>query len=142
MGPSDIIKSAAKPPFANYDIVVYFGCGSATGSDYADPLAEYDASYSGSGDEADEERDEFDEDAAREAAEDDVRGESYDGLCTLDCSGHEAGFEYAADGHEDEGTSNSRSFDEGQEAFSDRVDERVEERREDYEAGDDEADDS
>jgi hypothetical protein len=27
MGPSDIIKSAVKPPFANYDIVVYFGCG-------------------------------------------------------------------------------------------------------------------
>ncbi|MEO6360747.1 MAG: hypothetical protein ABIO43_09250 [Sphingomicrobium sp.] len=27
MGPADILKSAVKPPFANYDIVVYFGCG-------------------------------------------------------------------------------------------------------------------
>ena len=27
MGSSEIIKSVVKPPFANYDIVVYFGCG-------------------------------------------------------------------------------------------------------------------
>ena len=27
MGPAEIIKSVVKPPFANYDVVVYFGCG-------------------------------------------------------------------------------------------------------------------
>lgn len=27
MKPAEIIKGAVKPPFANYDIVVYFGCG-------------------------------------------------------------------------------------------------------------------
>ena len=86
-----------------------------------------------------EEREDFDEDAAREAAEADLASETYQDNgatygCTVDCSGHEAGWQwrdengYAAKG-------NSQSFSEGGQAFDEAVDDRVEELRSDYEDG-------
>lgn len=82
------------------------------------------------------ERAPFDEESAREAAKQEVADEGYDGPCTIDCSGHDAGFNWAADGHDDGGISNSRSFDEGQEAYDEKVEERLEEKRQSYENGD------
>lgn len=84
----------------------------------------------------------FDEDAARDAAKDELTSQTYSDIgspygCTSDCSGHEAGFAWAADGNEDHGTSRSLSFDEGQQAYSEAVDERVEEMRSEYENGQD-----
>jgi hypothetical protein len=76
---------------------------------------------------------EFDEDAAQADAEQEVADEGYSGSCTIDCGGHDAGFNWAADGHEDHGVSTSRSFDEGQEAYQDAVDQRLEEKREEFE---------
>lgn len=123
---------------------------SCSGSDPDEPATEEVAYTAGveSGDQdssdADEaeapERAAFNEDAAREAAKEEVSDESYASIgrpygCTIDCSGHDAGFAWAAQGHEDRGLSNSRSFDEGQEAYEEAVDERVDEMRNDYEAG-------
>lgn len=76
----------------------------------------------------------FDEDAARELAREEVAADGYSGPCTSDCSGHDAGFEWAADGNPDGGISSSPSFDEGQEAFEEAVEERVGEYREEFEA--------
>ena len=81
----------------------------------------------------DQQETEFDEDAARADAEQEVADDGYSGPCTIDCSGHDAGFTWAADGHEDRGISNSRSFDEGQEAYDEAVEERLEEKRQEFE---------
>lgn len=95
-------------------------------------------SYSSS---SDDERADFDEDAAREAAEEEVGSDSYTGVgapygCTEDCSGHEAGFNWRRDnGYAASG--NSQSFDEGGRAFDEAVDDRVEEMRDGYESGED-----
>lgn len=86
----------------------------------------------------------FDEDAAREDAVADVGSETFSvvgdtSTCTDDCSGHEAGFEYAkeqgyTDSSECSGGS-SQSFNEGCEAFGAAIEERVEEARSEFEGG-------
>ncbi|WP_114953979.1 hypothetical protein [Sphingosinicella terrae] len=82
----------------------------------------------------------FDEDAARDAAEDEVASDTYSGIgrtygCTDDCSGHDAGFRWRRDrGYVPYGA-DSQSFQEGAQAFEDAVDDRVEEMRDEYEAG-------
>jgi hypothetical protein len=96
-------------------------CGSSSG--YS---ADDDESYAS-------EDAEFDEDAARADAEEEVAEEGYDGPCTIDCSGHDAGFDWAAEGHDDYGSSSSQSFDEGQIAYEEAVDERVDEKRQEFE---------
>ena len=80
----------------------------------------------------------FDEDQAREDASAEVASEGYQGSCTDDCSGHNAGFNYAAEGHDDGGVSDSPSFDEGQQAYDEAVDEKVEEKRQAHDDGEDE----
>jgi hypothetical protein len=83
----------------------------------------------------------FDEDAAREEAERQVASDSYTGIgspygCTTDCSGHEAGFEWRRDnGYVTAG--NSRSFEEGAQAYEDEVENKVEEMEDDYNSGSD-----
>lgn len=95
---------------------------------------EAEAEYSG-----EEERADFDEDAARDTAEEEIAGESYQSIgtpygCTQDCSGHEAGFAWRRDnGYATPG--NSNSFSEGGQAFDEAVDDRVDEMRADYEGG-------
>ena len=84
-------------------------------------------------------REPFDEDAARDAAEEEITDESYQSIgspygCTDDCSGHEAGFAWRRDnGFASPG--NSNSFDEGGRAFDEAVEDRVDEMRSDYENG-------
>jgi len=80
----------------------------------------------------DDDREPFDEDTAREEAGEEVAAAGYSGPCTSDCSGHDAGFAWATEGHEDRGISSSQSFDEGQEAFERAVEEHVDEAREAY----------
>jgi len=97
------------------------------------------ANYSGSDDEAEEaedEREPFDEDAARDAAESELASQQYDGSygCTVDCSGHEAGWQWRAEqGYAVDGKSNS--FSEGGQAFDDALENRVDEMRDNYENG-------
>ena len=105
------------------------------------------AGYHSSDDEAGEsgddsngmtEREPFDEDAAREAAEEQLASESYDGSygCTQDCSGHEAGWRWRAEnGYATAG--NSNSFSEGGQAYDDALESRVDDMRSDYESGGD-----
>ena len=83
----------------------------------------------------------FDEFAARSEIEEEVASETYRSIgrpygCTEDCSGHEAGFKYRArhgtwgalaGGYED------RSFRQGQKAFDDEVERRVEDARQEHE---------
>ncbi|MGV3555418.1 MAG: hypothetical protein ACO1OD_09190 [Croceibacterium sp.] len=81
-------------------------------------------------------RDPFDEDAARDAAEEELASEGYDYSygCTIDCSGHDAGWQWRAEnGYSTPG--NSSSFDEGGRAFDDALEERVNEMRDEYESG-------
>lgn len=103
-----------------------------------DEVASYGGSYSGGygsyGDE--EEREEFDEHEARRVARDQLSSEGYDMSygCTIDCSGHEAGWQWGAEnGYSTYG--NSQSFHEGTMAFEDALDDRVNEMRDDYEDG-------
>lgn len=97
------------------------------------PTASYDyADY-----ETDEqERVPFDESQARDAARSELRRKSYSrvgrtGLCTDDCSGHEAGFEWAKDNRITRRSNcymgDSPSFDEGCEAYVQAMDREVEE---------------
>jgi hypothetical protein len=78
----------------------------------------------------------FDESAARAAAEDELASEGYNHAygCTDDCSGHDAGWKWRAD-HGYSTPGNSNSFYEGGRAFDEALDERVEEMRNEYEAG-------
>lgn len=83
-------------------------------------------------------REPFDEDAAREAAEEELASEGYDYSygCADDCSGHEAGWQWRAEnGYSTDG--NSDSFAEGGYAFDEALENRVGEMRDDYEAGND-----
>ena len=97
------------------------------------------SSEDSNGSSSDDERSNFDEDAAREAAEEEVGSDSYAGVgapygCTDDCSGHEAGFNWRRDnGYSASGT--SQSFDEGGRAFDEAVDDRVDEMRDNYDSG-------
>jgi len=90
-----------------------------------------------------EEREPFDEDAARSAAEDELALDSYNYSygCTIDCSGHEAGWKWRAENeYPTYGSNNygrSQSFAEGARAYEEAVEDRVEEMRDDYESGDD-----
>lgn len=85
---------------------------------------------------ASDERQPFDEDAAREPAESELASEGYDHSygCTDDCSGHDAGWQWRAEnGYASRG--NSESFAEGGYAFDEALESRVDEMRDDYEAG-------
>ena len=110
--------------------VLLCGCGSSS-----DTLGDYrdteEATVAG------EEVQPFEEDAAREQAEKEVADEGYSGPCTLDCSGHKAGFTYAAEGQSEGGVSSSPSFDEGHEAYEEAVEARVDELRGAHESGED-----
>lgn len=85
-----------------------------------------------------EEREPFDERAARRAAERKLARDGYDYSygCTIDCSGHEAGWQWRADnGYATPGR--SQSFEEGGNAFDEALERRVDRMRDDYEAGED-----
>lgn len=91
---------------------------------------------------AEADRDPFDEDAARDAAEEELSGQSYAEIgtpygCTVDCAGHEAGYRYRADNGHVGFNADSPSFNEGGQAFEDAVEDRVEEMRAEYESGGD-----
>ena len=86
-------------------------------------------------------RKEFNEDRAVDAAHDFLSAESYvstngSASCTDDCSGHEAGWQWAKDGNSC-GSGESTSFDEGCAAYETAVEERVQEARNRYNNGDD-----
>lgn len=90
----------------------------------------------------DDDRRSFDEDEARSNAEQEVGNENYRSIgrpygCTDDCSGHEAGFKYRTRygyGGRIAGDYDARSFRQGQQAFDDEVDRRVDEARTEYDA--------
>ena len=92
---------------------------------------------------AEQYRQPFDEDAARRKAEREMSLQGYDYSygCTIDCSGHEAGWRWRAEnGYPTYGSldyGNSQSFAEGARAYEEAVDERVESLRNDYDLGDD-----
>ena len=120
-------------------LIVYgiYSCSSGTSSS-----SEYYDDYSSDPDEYGyESREPFDEDAAREEAEEELAGEGYDYSygCTIDCSGHEAGWEWRAEnGYPTYGSydyGNSESFAEGAMAYEEAVEERVDEMRDEYEDG-------
>ena len=92
------------------------------------------ASASGYASDTVEQREEIDEDEARERAAEDVpysysaAGSPYG--CTEDCSGHEAGYRWAADNGVTDGScygGDSPSFDEGCRAYGEAIEERAEE---------------
>ena len=114
-------------------------CSSAD-DDYADYAADTTDSspsfFEDSYDELADERDPFDEDAAREQVESELADNGYDYSygCSVDCSGHEAGWQWRAEnGYSSDG--NSESFEEGGVAFDEALENRVEEMRSEYEAG-------
>lgn len=99
-------------------------------------LEEYGSAEDAVDDYRDAYREPFDEDEAYATAEEELAAEGYDYRygCTEDCSGHEAGWQWRADnGYSTPGYSNS--FDEGGRAFDEAVDERVDEMRDSYDAG-------
>jgi len=108
-----------------------------------DSSSSYESAYGGGSSDyyddsfgASEARAAFDEDAAREAAEEELASEGYDYSygCTDDCSGHQAGWDWRAEnGYSAYG--NSESFEQGGYAFDEALESRVEEMRDDYEAG-------
>lgn len=124
-------------------MIIIGGCGSSEEDSYEGDGSTEVGSLSGDGEEAEagysgeEERADFDEDDARDTAEEEIAGESYQSIgtpygCTQDCSGHEAGFAWRRDnGYATPG--NSNSFSEGGQAFDEAVDDRVDEMRSDYE---------
>lgn len=86
----------------------------------------------------------FDEDAARDDAAANLTGLTFQDVgdttrCTEDCSGHNAGFKWAQD-HEIQNSSdcggNSQSFIEGCEEYGRKIEERVDEARNEAENGD------
>lgn len=124
--------------------LVLASCGASPEEGDTDSTTDYESSSYSDGtvdseeasETAEEEREPFDEDAARQAAENDMASESYSGIgrpygCTDDCSGHEAGFEWRWDnGYVTMGK--SRSFHEGAQAFEDEVDQRVQDMQDEY----------
>lgn len=113
-------------------IVALLGCGDSSSS-YSAENGASDSYFEGSSSEA---REPFDEDAAREAAEQELASEGYDHSygCTDDCSGHEAGWQWRADnGYSTEG--HGQSFAEGGYAFDEALESRIDDMRDDYEAG-------
>lgn len=133
--------------FALIAALALAACGGGSG-DYSEEenssyrlTGEYTDDEEAGAEAIEEDREPFDEDAAREEAERQVESDSYAGIgapygCTSDCSGHEAGFEWRRDnGYVTAG--NSRSFEEGAQAFEDEVDSKVEEMEDDYNSGSD-----
>lgn len=91
---------------------------------------------------AEADREPFDEDAAREVAEEELSSQSYAEIgtpygCTVDCAGHEAGYRYRADNGYAGYNADSPSFNEGGQAFDEAIEDRIEEMRTDYESGGD-----
>lgn len=133
--------------FVSLAALVLASCGGSPEEGDTDSTTEYESSSYSNGyvdseetsEPAGEEREPFDEDAAREAAENDMAFESYSGIgrpygCTDDCSGHEAGFEWRRNnGYVTMGK--SRSFHEGAQAFEDEVDQRVQDMQDEYDNG-------
>jgi hypothetical protein len=116
-------------------VLLLTACTSSAASDYD---ADEPTGYAASSEDDEAElasiaRAEFDEDKAREDARQEAADDGYSGSCTSDCSGHEAGYSWAADDHDDYGTSSSPSFDEGQEAFEEAVEEKLAEKRREFE---------
>lgn len=107
------------------------------------PFGTDSGSYSyGAGSTYGQVRPEFNEDDARDSAEREMRLRGYDFRygCTIDCSGHEAGWQYRGDTGFDtygiiDGYGRSQSFGEGARAFEEAVEDRVEEMRDDYDLG-------
>lgn len=103
---------------------------------YGGVSGRYDYGYTGPADDAEyAEPKLFNEDAALSDARREAYRRGYRGFCTDDCSGHEAGFNWA---HENrlrrpQPTFDSPSFDEGQEAYFKEVERRVEEKRQEFE---------
>ncbi|WP_156340512.1 hypothetical protein [Sphingomonas sp. Leaf17] len=84
-------------------------------------------------------RSDFDDDRAKQAAQSYLSDETYEGAqgsgdCTDDCSGHDAGWQWAKDGNS-RGSGDSASFDAGCRAFEEAADERVEDARQRYADG-------
>lgn len=83
---------------------------------------------------------EFDEESARADAAADVSASSFTDVgdtstCTDDCSGHDAGFEWAKENDITEGSQcsgNSPSFIEGCEAFASAIEEQVDEAKSEH----------
>ncbi len=89
------------------------------------------------------ENSEFDEDAARDQAAADINGQTFQDVgdtsrCTSDCSGHDAGFQWAQDNNvaDTSDCSGSGSFEDGCEAYVEELDNRVEEARGDSNSDD------
>lgn len=111
------------------------GGGGTTESKYHSYSGYDTMSYSG-----DSSGQEFDEDEAIERAKEDLDYETYSSIgmpygCTDDCAGHEAGFEWAKSNEITDGLcgGNSQSFIEGCEAYSEAIEERVDEYRYEFE---------
>lgn len=86
-------------------------------------------------------RGEFNESRAATAARNFLSGETYEATvgsvdCTDDCSGHEAGWQWSAEGNDCIG-GNSASFEQGCTAFEAAAEERVTAAKQAYESGDD-----
>jgi hypothetical protein len=90
----------------------------------------------------------LDEDRARERAADDLSGATFEDVgdtstCTIDCSGHEAGFEWAREHDvtdESECGGTSQSFQEGCQSYAQALEDRVDDAGAEHEAGDDDGD--
>lgn len=112
------------------------GCGSSSSTEADRHIVEGSSTVFNS-------KGKFDEDSARADAIADVSTLSFEDAgdtsdCTQDCSGHSAGFEWAkenAAGDPSMCSGNSDSFVEGCEAFSQAVENHVNEMREEWEAG-------
>lgn len=85
-----------------------------------------------------EERSDFDEDSARDAAVSDLSGRAFQDVgdtsrCTDDCSGHDAGWQWAQDNDVTDSSecSGSGSFADGCEAYVEEIDSQVEDARDD-----------
>ena len=79
----------------------------------------------------------FDEDAARSDAASELSGQTFQDVgdttrCTEDCSGHDAGFQWAQDNDVTDSSecSGSGSFEDGCAAYVEELDQKVEEARE------------
>ena len=99
-----------------------FGCGSDS------PGGSYDQ-----GEEVSLNRAEFDEDAARDEAVSELSGQTFQDVgdtsrCTQDCSGHDAGWQWAQDHDVTDSSecSGSGSFEDGCEAYVEELDSRIE----------------
>ena len=87
--------------------------------------------------EVSEERAEFDEDSARDDAVSDLSGETFQDVgdtsrCTQDCSGHDAGWQWAQDNDVTDSSecSGSGSFADGCEAYVEELDSLVDDAKE------------